>query len=342
MSSGPNPRLVSTSDNITYRDIQAGAIFVDTSAGAITLTLPSVLQGKGSDLITFLIKSVSGANAITINGNGRNIDGASTFELSTLYDAVQLTYFTTSDEWFSVAKPGSGGGLSGAFFEDDAAAIGIWDMDGFDGSGNVTNRGSGGAALDLIPYPGAASQAQFEGQSSFVEGKKCIMTRGAGLYIPGPQAAYTVGDFSFVGSFVETAYGITAYTPFFSWRPPLIGSTPMQTFTKDSGTRFQAYIDNVAGAAIDEIIALRRGQREVWGIIRESDVYKVFLNGTLVYTSAALTTPVVGDTTLYIGGLYDANNYYFGEIGPACLYLSAITDEKMITLQNRVLGWTAA
>lgn len=74
-------------------------VLVDATAGIVTIKLPSTLvSGK---LIT--VKKIdSSANAVTVDGNGANIDGASTQSLGSQWNS--LTMQTDGSAWYIVAK----------------------------------------------------------------------------------------------------------------------------------------------------------------------------------------------------------------------------------------------
>ena len=73
-------------------------IFVDATSGAVVITMPaSPVAGQ-----TYEIKRIDGviANAVTINGNGKNIDEASTQGISTQYDCLTVVYNGT--QWYLI------------------------------------------------------------------------------------------------------------------------------------------------------------------------------------------------------------------------------------------------
>ena len=69
-------------------------IATDSTAGVITVTLPAT----PSTGITYQIKDTTGqaaTNNVTINGNGTNIDNASTFVMSVAYGSITLVFTGT-------------------------------------------------------------------------------------------------------------------------------------------------------------------------------------------------------------------------------------------------------
>lgn len=87
--------IVSVSSNYTVnngRDYLYDYIIAgDTTSSAFTITLPAS-PGIGD---TYIIKDAvgtAGTNNLTVSGNGNNIDGASTFVISTNYGAITVTF----------------------------------------------------------------------------------------------------------------------------------------------------------------------------------------------------------------------------------------------------------
>jgi len=84
--------LPSTTKTANYTLVGSDArIYVDSSAGAFTLTLPA---SPTNDKEYEIIDSVGScnSNSVTIDGNGNNIIGNSTYLLSTSYEAVKLIF----------------------------------------------------------------------------------------------------------------------------------------------------------------------------------------------------------------------------------------------------------
>lgn len=70
----------------------------DASGGAFTFTLPAAATAGNGFKVSF-IKTDSGSNAVTVDGNGsETINGATTYELADQYDRV--TIITDGSEWF--------------------------------------------------------------------------------------------------------------------------------------------------------------------------------------------------------------------------------------------------
>lgn len=93
-------KYVTTSTAITVDDEY---VVVDSSAGPITITLPVV--SASDDGLGFIIKDSSGTaavNNVTINGNGKNIDGAGTYVMSVNYQGVQIIYSKDANTWSAV------------------------------------------------------------------------------------------------------------------------------------------------------------------------------------------------------------------------------------------------
>ena len=80
-------------------DITDAAVHeVDCTSGAVTLTLDKTYIQTGR--VITVLKSDSTANAVTIDGDGANVNGESTQELIAQYDAVRLYWDGT--EWWVI------------------------------------------------------------------------------------------------------------------------------------------------------------------------------------------------------------------------------------------------
>ncbi len=76
-------------------------VLVQTSGATQTVTLPaSPVNGQAYKLKD---KGNALTNNITVNGNGNNIDGASTATINTDYGALELVYSLSDVEWYSLA-----------------------------------------------------------------------------------------------------------------------------------------------------------------------------------------------------------------------------------------------
>jgi len=76
---------------------------LDATAGAFTLTMPA----NSSDGDLWLLEEVAGlATAITIDGNGKNINGAATLTFNQPYRVRWLQWDATLDGWIIVASNG--------------------------------------------------------------------------------------------------------------------------------------------------------------------------------------------------------------------------------------------
>jgi len=88
---------VATSSGVTLTFSQAYC-FVGTRSAAVTILLPS----NPTDLEWHTVKDQSGqagAYPITLGGNGKNIDGASSASLNQDYDALTVVYESTLGAW---------------------------------------------------------------------------------------------------------------------------------------------------------------------------------------------------------------------------------------------------
>jgi len=87
---------ISADTTITNEEIDI--IVVNTTSGAVTLTLPAAPD----DGLYFYIKDTgnAGTNSITIDGNGNNIDASTSFVINTNYDYTEIFYCSVNDKWF--------------------------------------------------------------------------------------------------------------------------------------------------------------------------------------------------------------------------------------------------
>jgi hypothetical protein len=86
-----------------FTAVSGEGYFVDTSSGAITVTLPSS-PSAGSIVAIVDYAGTSGNNAITIGRNGSNIEGAATDgQIATNREAKTLVYADSTQGWVAVA-----------------------------------------------------------------------------------------------------------------------------------------------------------------------------------------------------------------------------------------------
>lgn len=72
------------------------ALDINATGGAITLTLlASPLDGQQHEIS----KNDSSGNAVTIAGNGKNINGASTLAIASQYGFKRIRYYGGTGEW---------------------------------------------------------------------------------------------------------------------------------------------------------------------------------------------------------------------------------------------------
>jgi hypothetical protein len=72
----------------------------DTTAGAFALTLPAAPAGGQ----VYYIKQINSANALTVAGNGKNIDGAASIVFTAQNEGVLVQYNAALAAWFVIAK----------------------------------------------------------------------------------------------------------------------------------------------------------------------------------------------------------------------------------------------
>ena len=71
-------------------------IFADATSGAITVSLPNPVD----EMILNVKKIDSSANAVTLDAGSVNIDGATTYAISTQY--VSITVYWDTEQWWVV------------------------------------------------------------------------------------------------------------------------------------------------------------------------------------------------------------------------------------------------
>lgn len=90
----PNAREVSANTTFGKFDYH---ISVDATAGAITIKLPIDTGIATREVI--VSKKDSSGNAVTIDGNGKNINGSSTTSAATQYSFKRMQYLPLAGEW---------------------------------------------------------------------------------------------------------------------------------------------------------------------------------------------------------------------------------------------------
>lgn len=82
----------------TTLDESCELIIVDTTVAGKIITLPLTPQ----DGTFFFIKDIGNAtlNSILIDGNGINIDNATTYTINTDFDYTEVVYCSTNNKWF--------------------------------------------------------------------------------------------------------------------------------------------------------------------------------------------------------------------------------------------------
>lgn len=72
----------------------------DTTAGAFTLSLPAS-PGSGQ---SYFIKQINSANALTVSGNGHNIDGAASIAFTAVNEGILVMYLLANTAWYVIAQ----------------------------------------------------------------------------------------------------------------------------------------------------------------------------------------------------------------------------------------------
>lgn len=97
--SGPNVNAIATKTGAYTAQSTDATLLANASGGAFTLTLP-VSPYSGQILI--VKKTDASANAVTISGNGKTIDGSSSVSIATQYQSLTLQYDPTSSGWIVI------------------------------------------------------------------------------------------------------------------------------------------------------------------------------------------------------------------------------------------------
>ena len=103
------PRDALITANTTVSD--AGRIYpVDTSGGAVTVTLGSAMVAEGAHVIINDEGGAAATNAVTIDTEGsETVDGATSQSIGSDYGT--LTLYSDGANWFSKSSTGGGGTL---------------------------------------------------------------------------------------------------------------------------------------------------------------------------------------------------------------------------------------
>jgi len=101
-NAGVNWQSVFTGDGSTGLTAVAGrGYFIDTTSGAVTVTLPAS-PSAGDTIIIRDYAATFGTNAVTINRNGSNIEGATlNLQYSTNNSVVTLVYIDSTKGWIT-------------------------------------------------------------------------------------------------------------------------------------------------------------------------------------------------------------------------------------------------
>lgn len=73
-----------------------------TQCIVVTAAVTITLNDSPADGEIVKIKRATTAGAVTVSGNGKNIDGASTYKILENYESVQIVYSVLDDAWFIV------------------------------------------------------------------------------------------------------------------------------------------------------------------------------------------------------------------------------------------------
>lgn len=83
-----NANVTTVAADATLSPLHAGLVEVDTSAGAVTLTLPTAVGNLG---LTYIFKITVAGNSLTLDASGAElIDGATTLVVRQLYRTIEI------------------------------------------------------------------------------------------------------------------------------------------------------------------------------------------------------------------------------------------------------------
>jgi hypothetical protein len=87
---------VDVDSNYTTNDLEY--LFVDTTNGALTITLPAT-PANGTRIKILDVKGNFDVNNVTLDGNGHNVMGATTMTLDVENKEYTVIYYGTGGEW---------------------------------------------------------------------------------------------------------------------------------------------------------------------------------------------------------------------------------------------------
>lgn len=94
--------------NQTITDDDVDVVGVDTSGGAVTITLGTDIVEEGKHIYIKDVGGAGGTNAITINTEGsETVDGGTSISVSANYGAAELVVDDSSN-WWSIGAVGGG------------------------------------------------------------------------------------------------------------------------------------------------------------------------------------------------------------------------------------------
>lgn len=99
MSYSPHQVILNTESVLGATPARSGwYYFADPSGGDFTITLPAAPDNNAK----VNVKHVGPSGIVTVNGNGKNIDGESEISIQSQYDSVTLIFSGPLDAWFLV------------------------------------------------------------------------------------------------------------------------------------------------------------------------------------------------------------------------------------------------
>ena len=105
-------RWIRTASNDLNNHIRGTIPNIEITSSGITTERSTQVVAKASITITLnaapadqevvTVKRVTGAGNVTVAGNGNNIDGSSTYLITTNYESATFVYFSDDGEWYTL------------------------------------------------------------------------------------------------------------------------------------------------------------------------------------------------------------------------------------------------
>jgi hypothetical protein len=134
--------LQTSNFTVTAPDNGSALIPMNTASAALTVTLPTTGLFDGFEILVF--KADYGPNTVTIDGNGKTVNGLSTISLIKGYQWARVVYNEETASWFAVKQEVV---PTGAFIDGPFSSV-----DGYvmaDGTSTIGNASSGATVANV-------------------------------------------------------------------------------------------------------------------------------------------------------------------------------------------------